>query len=69
MTIIISFISTDKPSESHTRYECFLRRNGFEGYTFHVLRHTFATRGIEFGFDAKSLSESLRHSDVTTTLR
>ena len=63
---------TDKPSEPHTlyvRYERFLRRNGFEGYTFHALRHTFATRGIESGFDAKSLSEILGHSDVTTTLR
>ena len=63
---------TDKPSEPHTlyvRYERFLRRNGFEGYTFHALRHTFATRGVESGFDAKSLSEILGHSDVTTTLR
>lgn len=63
---------TDKPSEPHTlyvRFERFLRRNGFEGYTFHALRHSFATRGIESGFDAKSLSEILGHSDVTTTLR
>ena len=63
---------TDKPSEPHTlyvRYERFLRRNGFDGYTFHALRHTFATRGIEAGFDAKSLSEILGHSDVSTTMR
>lgn len=63
---------TDKPSEPHTlyiRYERFLKRNGFEQYTFHALRHTFATRGIESGFDTKSLSEILGHSDVTTTLR
>ncbi len=63
---------TDKPSEPHTlytRYKRFLKRNGFGEYTFHALRHTFATRGIESGFDAKSLSEILGHSDVTTTLR
>ena len=63
---------TDKPSEPHTlyvRYERFLHRNGFESYTFHAIRHTFATRGIASGFDAKSLSEILGHSDVTTTLR
>lgn len=63
---------TDKPSEPHTlyvRYERFLHRHGFDGYTFHALRHTFATRGIEAGVDVKSLSELLGHSDVTTTLR
>lgn len=63
---------TCKPSEPHTlyvRYKRFLKRNGFESYTFHALRHTFATRGIESGFDAKSLSEILGHSDVATTMR
>ena len=63
---------TDKPSEPHTvyiRYKRFLKRNNFDGYTFHALRHTFATRGIASGFDIKSLSELLGHSDVTTTLR
>ena len=62
----------NKPSEPHTlyiRYERFLKRNGFESYTFHAIRHTFATRGIASGFDAKSLSEILGHADVTTTLR
>lgn len=63
---------TEKPSEPHTlyvRYERFLKRNGFEEYSFHALRHTFATRGIEAGIDPKLLSEILGHSDVTTTLR
>lgn len=63
---------TDKPSEPHTlyvRYRRLLRRNGFESNTFHALRHTFATRGAESGFDTKSLSEILGHSDVSTTLR
>lgn len=35
---------------------------------FHTLRHTFATRCIESGMDAKTLSEILGHSDVRTTL-
>lgn len=35
---------------------------------FHALRHTFATRCIEAGFDVKMLSELLGHSDVKTTL-
>ena len=40
----------------------------FDDVTFHTLRHTFATRCIECGFDVKSLSEILGHSDVKTTL-
>ena len=35
---------------------------------FHALRHTFATRCVEAGFDIKSLSEILGHTDVKTTL-
>ena len=39
-----------------------------ENVTFHTLRHTFATRCVEAGFDIKTLSEILGHSDVKTTL-
>lgn len=35
---------------------------------FHSLRHTFATRCIEVGFDVKSLSEILGHANVTITM-
>lgn len=38
------------------------------GYHFHTLRHTFASRAIEIGFDPKSLSEILGHSNVRITL-
>lgn len=41
---------------------------GIEGATFHTLRHTFATRCVEAGFDVKTLSEILGHTDVKTTL-
>lgn len=41
---------------------------GLAGVTFHTLRHTFATRCVEAGFDIKSLSEILGHADVKTTL-
>ena len=36
---------------------------------FHILRHSCATRCIEYGMDIKSLSEILGHADVQTTLR
>ena len=41
---------------------------GLKNAHFHTLRHTFATRCIESGMDAKTLSEILGHSDVRTTL-
>ena len=41
---------------------------GLENVNFHALRHTFATRCIESGFDIKTLSEILGHTNVRTTL-
>lgn len=57
-----------EPHQFYLRYKTFLRRTGVPEYTFHALRHTFATRCVELGFDAKSLSEILGHSNVGTTL-
>ena len=39
-----------------------------EEINYHALRHTFATRCIEAGFDVKSLSEILGHANVNITL-
>jgi integrase len=41
---------------------------GINNANFHALRHTFATRCIEVGFDVKSLSEILGHANVNITL-
>ena len=41
---------------------------GIKDIKFHSLRHTFATRCVELGFDAKSLSEILGHATVNITL-
>ena len=35
---------------------------------FHMLRHVFASRCIEKGFDVKSVSEILGHSDIRLTM-
>ena len=59
------------PTEPRTLQERFgkiVKKCGLEGVTFHTLRHTFATRCVEAGFDMKSLSEILGHRDVKTTL-
>lgn len=39
-----------------------------KGVHFHVLRHTFATRCVEVGFEIKSLSEILGHASSKITL-
>ncbi len=41
---------------------------GLSHVNYHALRHTFATRCIESGADAKSLSEMLGHAGVSVTL-
>lgn len=41
---------------------------GLEGVHFHTLRHTFATRAAEVGFELKSLSEVLGHATTAITL-
>ena len=41
---------------------------GLEGVHFHTLRHSFATRCVEAGFEIKSLSEILGHSSPRITL-
>lgn len=41
---------------------------GLSGVHFHTLRHTFATRCVEVGFEIKSLSEILGHANTTITL-
>ena len=51
------------------KYKQVLHKALLPPYTFHTLRHTFATRCVESGFDPKSLSEILGHSNVTTTLQ
>lgn len=41
---------------------------GIDRANYHALRHTFATRCVELGFDVKSLSELLGHATVGMTL-
>lgn len=57
------------PRTMQNRYKALLKRVGVPYRNFHALRHTYATRCIEQGIDAKSVSELLGHSDVRTTLR
>lgn len=63
--------SADKYVEPRTmqnRFKKALRACEIEDANFHTLRHTFATRCVELGFDLKSLSEILGHANVNITL-
>ena len=57
-----------EPRTLQYRLEHYTRECGLEGVHFHTLRHTFATRCVEVGFEIKSLSEILGHSNTTITL-
>lgn len=57
-----------EPRCYYNKYKGYLKKCGLPSYTFHILRHTFATRCIEKGVDPKALSEILGHADVQITL-
>lgn len=57
-----------EPRTMQNRFKSYLTVAGIEDANFHSLRHTFATRCIEAGFDVKTLSEILGHASVKITL-
>jgi integrase len=57
-----------EPRTIQNRFKAYITACGIVDVNFHCLRHTFATRCVELGFDTKSLSEILGHSSVTITL-
>lgn len=57
-----------EPRALQYRIEKYVRACGLQGVHCHTLRHTFATRAVEVGFEIKSLSEILGHASTTITL-
>ena len=57
-----------EPRTMQNHFKRYLSDAQIKNINFHALRHTFATRCIESGFDAEVLSEILGHSSVSLTL-
>lgn len=57
-----------EPRALQYRLKKYTDECGLKDVHFHVLRHTFATRCVEIGFEVKSLSEILGHASTKTTL-
>ena len=61
----------DKYMEPRTlqyNFKKYTYASGLSDVNYHALRHTFATRCVELGFDVKTLSELLGHTNVNITL-
>lgn len=57
-----------EPRALQYRMERYAADCGLDGVHFHTLRHSFATRCVEVGFEIKSLSEILGHANPQITL-
>lgn len=57
-----------EPRTMQNKFKKLLKSCHVPEANFHTLRHTFATRCIEYGFDVKSLSEILGHATVHITM-
>lgn len=57
-----------EPRTMQNRFKTYIKDSGIADANFHSLRHTFATRCVELGFEIKSLSEILGHANVNITL-
>lgn len=57
-----------EPRMMQNYFKTVLRHVGVRSVGFHTLRHTFATRCVEAGFDIKILSDILGHANVNITM-
>lgn len=57
-----------EPRTLQYRFSKYIKACNLSDVHFHVLRHTFATRCVEVGFEIKSLSEILGHASPKITL-
>lgn len=66
--LISNTLKAAEPRTMEYRFKSILKKAALRDINFHSLRHMFATKCIEVGFDIKTLSELLGHSSVEITL-
>lgn len=66
--ILTGTVKCMEPRGVQRRFKNLLRRRSIPDINIHALRHSFASRWIENGFDSKALSEILGHSSVKITM-
>jgi len=52
-----------------TAFEQAVQKGGLEDFTFHDLRHTFASRLVMAGVDLPTVQNLMGHKDISMTLR
>jgi integrase len=57
-----------EPRNYYEKYKRYLKEADLEGFNFHALRHTFATRCIEAGINPAVLQRILGHKNIEITL-
>lgn len=67
--VIASYKNTSIKIRAYQKsFENLLNKLEIKHYSFHSIRHTFATRLLENGVDVKTISELMGHSSPTVTL-
>ncbi len=69
---LVFFSSTGTKIDRHNLRRAFniaLGKAGIQGFHFHDLRHTFATRLAQKGIDIYKISKLLGHQDIRITQR
>ena len=68
MAEVLQIHCTTTPRNMENRFKAVTGKCDIHDVNFHALRHTFATRCVELGFDVKSLSKILGHASVNITM-
>ncbi len=66
--LLTNSLKSMEPRVLRKKFAFLLEKKGITHYTFHTLRHTFASMCIRNGVDYKTVAEILGHSNINTTM-